>query len=57
MWSTFRRIFGGERYVSIPYPNRADYATSKAGQRALAENLARFLGPEIQINALSPGPV
>jgi malonyl-CoA reductase/3-hydroxypropionate dehydrogenase (NADP+) len=43
--------------VSIPYPNRADYATSKAGQRALAENLARFLGPEIQINAISPGPV
>lgn len=39
--------FGGERYVSIPYPNRSDYATSKAGQRALAENLARFLGPEI----------
>ena len=49
--------FGGERYVSIPYPNRSDYATSKAGQRALAENLARFLGPEIQINAISPGPV
>ncbi|WP_293902593.1 SDR family NAD(P)-dependent oxidoreductase [Phenylobacterium sp.] len=49
--------FGGERYVSIPYPNRSDYATSKAGQRAMAENLARFLGPEIQINALSPGPV
>jgi malonyl-CoA reductase/3-hydroxypropionate dehydrogenase (NADP+) len=49
--------FGGERYVSIPYPNRSDYATSKAGQRAMAENLARFLGPEIQINALAPGPV
>jgi malonyl-CoA reductase/3-hydroxypropionate dehydrogenase (NADP+) len=49
--------FGGERYVSIPYPNRADYATSKAGQRALAENLARLLGPEIQINAIAPGPV
>jgi malonyl-CoA reductase/3-hydroxypropionate dehydrogenase (NADP+) len=49
--------FGGEKYVSTPYPNRADYATSKAGQRALAENLARFLGPEIQINAISPGPV
>jgi malonyl-CoA reductase/3-hydroxypropionate dehydrogenase (NADP+) len=49
--------FGGERYVSIPYPNRSDYAASKAGQRAMAENLARFLGPEIQINALAPGPV
>jgi malonyl-CoA reductase/3-hydroxypropionate dehydrogenase (NADP+) len=33
--------FGGERYVSIPYPNRSDYATSKAGQRAMAENLGR----------------
>ena len=49
--------FGGEKYVATPYPNRADYAVSKAGQRALAENLARYLGPEIQINALAPGPV
>jgi malonyl-CoA reductase/3-hydroxypropionate dehydrogenase (NADP+) len=49
--------FGGEKYVAIPYPNRADYAVSKAGQRALAEALARFLGPEVQINALAPGPV
>jgi malonyl-CoA reductase/3-hydroxypropionate dehydrogenase (NADP+) len=49
--------FGGEKYVAIPYPNRADYAVSKAGQRAMAEVLARFLGPEIQINALAPGPV
>jgi malonyl-CoA reductase/3-hydroxypropionate dehydrogenase (NADP+) len=49
--------FGGEKYVATPYPNRADYAVSKAGQRALAENMARFLGPEIQINAIAPGPV
>ncbi len=49
--------FGGEKYVAVPYPNRADYAVSKAGQRALAENLARFVGPEIQINAIAPGPV
>ncbi len=49
--------FGGEKYVAVPYPNRADYAVSKAGQRALVEMLARFLGPEIQINALAPGPV
>jgi malonyl-CoA reductase/3-hydroxypropionate dehydrogenase (NADP+) len=49
--------FGGEKYVATPYPNRADYAVSKAGQRALAESLARFLGPEIQINAVAPGPV
>ncbi len=49
--------FGGEKYVATPYPNRSDYAVSKAGQRALAENLARFVGPEIQINAIAPGPV
>jgi malonyl-CoA reductase/3-hydroxypropionate dehydrogenase (NADP+) len=49
--------FGGEKYVATPYPNRADYAVSKAGQRALAETLSRFLGPEIQINAIAPGPV
>lgn len=49
--------FGGEKYVAIPYPNRSDYAVSKAGQRAMAESWARFLGPEIQINALAPGPV
>ncbi len=49
--------FGGEKYVAIAYPNRADYAVSKAGQRALAESFARFLGPEIQINTMAPGPV
>jgi malonyl-CoA reductase / 3-hydroxypropionate dehydrogenase (NADP+) len=49
--------FGGEKYVSVPYPNRSDYAVSKAGQRAMAEVLARFMGSEIQINALAPGPV
>jgi malonyl-CoA reductase/3-hydroxypropionate dehydrogenase (NADP+) len=49
--------FGGEKYVAIPYPNRADYAVSKAGQRAMVESLARFMGPEIQINAIAPGPV
>ncbi|PDW02732.1 SDR family oxidoreductase [Candidatus Viridilinea mediisalina] len=49
--------FGGEKYAAISYPNRADYAVSKAGQRALSEALARFLGPEVQINALAPGPV
>jgi malonyl-CoA reductase/3-hydroxypropionate dehydrogenase (NADP+) len=49
--------FGGEKYVAIPYPNRSDYAVSKAGQRALAETLSRFMGPQVQINALAPGPV
>jgi malonyl-CoA reductase/3-hydroxypropionate dehydrogenase (NADP+) len=50
-------FFGGEKYLAVAYPNRADYAVSKAGQRALVESLARFLGPEIQINAIAPGPV
>lgn len=49
--------FGGEKYLAVAYPNRADYSVSKAGQRALAEILSRHLGPEIQINALAPGPV
>jgi malonyl-CoA reductase/3-hydroxypropionate dehydrogenase (NADP+) len=49
--------FGGEKHAAIAYPNRADYAVSKAGQRALAEAMARLLGPEVQINALAPGPV
>ena len=49
--------FGGEKYLAVAYPNRADYAVSKAGQRAMAETMARFLGPEIQINAIAPGPV
>ena len=50
-------FFGGEKYLAVAYPNRADYAVSKAGQRALVESLARFLGPEVQINAIAPGPV
>ncbi|MEJ2534227.1 MAG: SDR family NAD(P)-dependent oxidoreductase, partial [Gammaproteobacteria bacterium] len=49
--------FGGEKYLAVAYPNRADYAVSKAGQRVLAEILSRHLGPEIQINAMAPGPV
>jgi malonyl-CoA reductase/3-hydroxypropionate dehydrogenase (NADP+) len=50
-------FFGGEKYLAVAYPNRADYAVSKAGQRALVESMARFLGPEVQINAIAPGPV
>ena len=49
--------FGGEKYLAVAYPNRADYAVSKSGQRAIAETMGRFLGPEIQINAIAPGPV
>jgi malonyl-CoA reductase/3-hydroxypropionate dehydrogenase (NADP+) len=49
--------FGGEKYLAVAYPNRADYSVSKAGQRSLAEILSRHMGPEIQINAMAPGPV
>jgi malonyl-CoA reductase/3-hydroxypropionate dehydrogenase (NADP+) len=49
--------FGGEKYVAVAYPNRADYAVSKAGQRAMVEAMAGFLGPQIQFNAIAPGPV
>jgi malonyl-CoA reductase/3-hydroxypropionate dehydrogenase (NADP+) len=49
--------FGGEKTLAVAYPNRSDYAVSKAGQRALVEVSARFLGPEVQINAIAPGPV
>ena len=49
--------FGGEKYLAVAYPNRADYAVSKAGQRAMVEALARYFGPEVQFNAIAPGPV
>lgn len=49
--------FGNSRFGFVPYTNRSDYAVSKAGQIALVEALAGFLGPHIQINALAPGPV
>lgn len=49
--------FGGEKYLAVAYPNRSDYAVSKSGQRAIVESMARFLGPEVQINAIAPGPV
>jgi malonyl-CoA reductase / 3-hydroxypropionate dehydrogenase (NADP+) len=49
--------FGGEKNLAVAYPNRSDYAVSKAGQRAMVETMARFLGPEVQINAIAPGPV
>ncbi len=49
--------FGGEKFLAVAYPNRADYAVSKAGQRAMVESLSEFLGPEIQLNAIAPGPV
>ncbi len=49
--------FGGEKFLAVAYPNRADYAVSKAGQRAMVESMSRHLGPEVQFNAIAPGPV
>jgi len=49
--------FGGEKFLAVAYPNRADYAVSKSGQRAMVESMSRYLGPEIQFNAIAPGPV
>lgn len=49
--------FGGEKFLAVAYPNRADYAVSKAGQRAMVESFSEYLGPEIQCNAIAPGPV
>jgi malonyl-CoA reductase/3-hydroxypropionate dehydrogenase (NADP+) len=49
--------FGGEKLLAVAYPNRADYAVSKAGQRAMVENFSQALGPEVQFNAIAPGPV
>ncbi len=49
--------FGGEKLRAVAYPNRADYAVSKAGQRAMVESFSEFLGPHIQFNAIAPGPV
>lgn len=49
--------FGGEKFLAVAYPNRADYGLSKAGQRALVESFSPYLGPEVQCNAIAPGPV
>lgn len=49
--------FGGIHFATPPYPNRTDYAVTKAGQRALAEILGPLLGPQVLINAIAPGPV
>lgn len=49
--------FGGEKLLAVAYPNRADYGVSKAGQRAMVESFSPFLGPEVQCNAIAPGPV
>ena len=47
--------FGGEKYVAVAYPNRADYAVSKAGQQ-VAKILSRHLGGKFKLT-LAHGPV
>lgn len=49
--------FGGEKFLAVAYPNRSDYAVSKSGQRAMVESFSPYLGPEVQCNAIAPGPV
>ncbi len=48
---------GGVGNAIPSYPNRADYAVTKAGQRGLADAFANLLGPDVQINTVAPGPV
>ena len=45
--------WAGER----PYRNYLPYCISKAGVIALTKALALELAPEVQVNAISPGPV
>lgn len=45
-WSAYR-----------PYPDLIPYCVSKAGLIAMTKGLARALGPEVQVNSISPGAV
>lgn len=40
-----------------PYPDLIPYCVSKAGLVAMSKGLARALGPEVQVNSISPGAV
>lgn len=40
-----------------PYANYLPYCVSKAGVICLTKSLAKALGPNIQVNAIAPGPV
>jgi pteridine reductase len=55
---------GGGKIVNIadwagerPYEDYLPYCISKAGVIALTKGLARELAPEVQVNAIAPGPV
>jgi len=43
--------------ASRPHPDYVPYGVSKAGLVALTRGLARALAPEVQVNAVAPGPV
>lgn len=49
--------FGGGEFATPSYPIRSDYAVTKSGQRALAENFSALIGPVLKINTIAPGPV
>jgi len=40
-----------------PYANYLPYCVSKAGIICLTKSLAKALGPNVQVNAIAPGPV
>lgn len=40
-----------------PYPDLIPYCVSKAGLVAMSKGLARALGPQVQVNSISPGAV
>ncbi len=50
-------LLGGMENMTPSYPNRGDYAVTKAGQRGMATAFSSLLGPDILINTLAPGPV
>lgn len=47
----------GDVAGELIWPSYIPYAVSKAGVLALVSGLAQALAPEIQVNAVSPGPV
>ena len=58
------RARGGGRIVNLadwagerPYNDYLPYCVSKAGIACLTKALAKALAPEVQVNAVAPGPV